>query len=64
MATAIKRTIKFDGRALADIPGMSSQQLKTHYARIYPELTTATVEEEIGNGTVCITFTTGAKTKG
>lgn len=64
MATAIKRVIKFDGKTLADIPGMSSQQLKTHYARIYPELTTATVEEEVAAGSCSVVFTTGAKTKG
>ena len=65
MATQkLKRTIKFDGRSLADINGMSGEQLRTHYARIYPELSTATVQEDVSAAGVTITFTTGFKAKG
>lgn len=64
MAKVITRTIDFEGKRLKDVPGMSSQELKTFYARIYPELSTATVEEEIAPTGMTVTFTTGYKSKG
>jgi PRTRC genetic system protein C len=61
---SIKRVIKFEDRKLQDVPGMSKEQLQAFYARIYPELATATVEEKVTTGGVEITFTTGYKSKG
>lgn len=65
MATStIKRVVKFDGKTLQDLKGMSGNEMRQHYARIYPELSTATVEEETTATEVIITFTTGFKSKG
>jgi PRTRC genetic system protein C len=60
----VKRTIKFENRTLQDIKGMTPDQLRQHYANIYPELATATVEEEVTPQGITITFTTGYKSKG
>lgn len=60
----LKRTITFDKRTLADVPGHSADQLRLFYARIYPELNTATVEEVTTAKGIEITFTTGYKSKG
>lgn len=65
MATVqLKRKIVFEGKTLKDVPGMSAEELKTFYARIYAELSTATVEENITPTEITITFTTGYKSKG
>ncbi|CAM8643951.1 Prokaryotic Ubiquitin [Comamonadaceae bacterium] len=60
----VKRTIKFEGRTLQDIKGLTPDGLRVHYANIYPELATATVEEEVAPQGITITFTTGYKSKG
>lgn len=59
-----KRTIKFDERTLADVPGYGSEEIRDFYARVYPELRTATIEENITAGGVEIILTTGYKSKG
>lgn len=59
-----KRTIKFDERTLADVPGYSAEEIRDFYARVYPELRTATIEENITAGGVEIILTTGYKSKG
>lgn len=65
MATKnVKRSIKFENRVLQDVNGLSAEQLRIHYANVYPELSTATVEEEVTANGVTITFTTGYKSKG
>lgn len=64
MATSLTRKIVFDGKTLKDVPGMSSDELKKFYTRLYPELSTATVEEEIAPTGMTVTFTTGYKSKG
>lgn len=65
MATkALKRVIHFDDNTLQDIPGMSAEELKTHYTHVYPELVTATAQEEVKDNVVHITFTVGFKAKG
>ncbi len=64
MAKAITRTVVFDGKTLKDVPAMSSQELKAFYTRVYPELSTATVEEVIEPTGMTVTFTTGYKSKG
>ncbi|MDT8992818.1 PRTRC system protein C [Curvibacter sp. APW13] len=62
--TTAKRTIQFEGRNLQDIPGMNAEQMRQHYANIYPELSTATVQEEVTPQGITITYTTGYKSKG
>lgn len=65
MATkTLPRTIKFEERTLADIPGFTKEQLKAHYAVIYQELVNATVQEEVTPKGIMITFTVGYKSKG
>lgn len=63
-ATTLTRKIVFESKNLKDVPGMSSQELKTFYTRLYPELSTATVEEDIAPTGITVTFTTGYKSKG
>ncbi|BDT74024.1 hypothetical protein os4_35770 (plasmid) [Comamonadaceae bacterium OS-4] len=60
----VKRTIKFENRTLQDIRGMTPEQLRVHYTNIYPELATATTEEDVTPQGITITFTTGYKSKG
>jgi PRTRC genetic system protein C len=60
----VKRTITFEGKVLADIPGFSPQQLKTHYSKVRPELATATIEENVTAQGITIRFVAGYDSKG
>lgn len=58
------RTVYFDTTKLKDIPKMSVQALKEFYARIYPEILTANVSEEVTPTGIKVKFETVALHKG
>lgn len=61
----IPRTFYSSGRKLADPnPALSIEEVRTHYAGIYPELTNATFEEEITGTEHRISFSGAVGTKG
>lgn len=60
----LKRVIKFDNRKLTDVAGYSADQLRQFYTRVYPELSTATVQETVTADGIEVVFTTGYKSKG
>jgi PRTRC genetic system protein C len=62
--TTVTRKIVFEGKALKDIPGLSAQQLRTFYAQAYPELSTASVNEEVTTAGITITFEPSYKAQG
>jgi PRTRC genetic system protein C len=42
-ANPIARIFNFQGRKLPDLPGQTPEQVRDHYAGMYPELATATI---------------------
>jgi len=61
----IPRTFYSSGRKLADPnPALSIEEVRTHYAGIYPELNNATFEEEITGTEHKITFSGSVGHKG
>ena len=61
---SITRNVMFDTTKLKDIPGLSVQALKEFYARLYPEILTATVKETVSKDGIDVRFETACLTKG
>jgi PRTRC genetic system protein C len=62
---ALPRTFYSSGRKLADPnPVLSIEEVRTHYAGIYPELNNASFEEEITGTEHKVTFSGSVGHKG
>ena len=62
---ALPRTFYSSGRKLADPnPALSIEEVRAHYAGIYPELNNSSFEEEITGAEHKITFSTSVGHKG
>jgi PRTRC genetic system protein C len=62
---ALPRTFYSSGRKLADPnPALSIEEVRTHYAGIYPELNNASFEEEITGTEHKVTFSGSVGHKG
>lgn len=63
--TEVKRTYRYNGINLPDVPGLSPRDVRDLYSAQYPELVSAEIEAgEIRNGTQEITFKRAVGTKG
>lgn len=62
--TSLTRTVTFDTTKLKDIPSLSAQALKEFYARIYPEILTATTTESVTEKGIELKFATACLVKG
>ena len=59
------RGFKFNGTDLADIPGMSLEQVKDFYSNSYPELNNANIgSPNVVDGVMVYEFATKVGTKG
>jgi PRTRC genetic system protein C len=64
-AQTLTRHFTFNGLSLAD-PGsaFSPEEVKDTYATAYPDLATAVIETEIGDGSITYKFVRSVGTKG
>ncbi len=61
----LPREFILDGRKLADPnPGLSIEEVRTHYTGIYPALNNASFEEQLTDRAQVVTFTTSIGHKG
>lgn len=61
----LNRAFFYDGHRLADPdPSLSVEDVRAHYAPMYPALNNASYTEEIADSVVKISFTTAVGTKG
>lgn len=63
--TILKRYFTYNGLTFAD-PGsaFSPEEVKEHNSHAYPELATAVIESELGDGCVTYKFVRSVGTKG
>lgn len=63
--TEIKRTYRYNGIKLPDVPGLNPREIRDLYSAQYPELVSAEIDMgEIHNGVQEITFKRAVGTKG
>ncbi len=61
----IKRSYRYNGIDLPDVPGLSPREVRDLYSAQYPELVSAEIDAgEITNGVQEITFKRAVGTKG
>ena len=61
----IKRSYRYNGITLPDVPGLSPREVRDLYSAQYPELVSAEIDAgEIANGRQEITFRRAVGTKG
>lgn len=61
----VKRSYRYNGIHLPDVPGLSSREVRDLYSAQYPELVSAEIDAgEIHNGIQEITFKRAVGTKG
>lgn len=61
----IKRSCRYNGIDLPDVPGLSPREVRDLYSAQYPELVSAEIDAgEITNGVQEITFKRAVGTKG
>ncbi|MES2264282.1 MAG: PRTRC system protein C [Pseudomonadota bacterium] len=61
----IKRSYRYNGISLPDVPGLSPREVRDLYSAQYPELVSAEIDAgEIHDGTQEITFKRAVGTKG
>ena len=61
----IKRSYRYNGIDLPDVPGLSPREVRDLYCAQYPELVSAEIDAgEIANGVQEITFKRAVGTKG
>lgn len=63
--TEVKRSYRYNGISLPDVPGMSPREVRDLYSAQYPELVSAEIDTgEIRDGVQEITFKRAVGTKG
>ena len=63
--TEVKRSYRYNGICLPDVPGMSPREVRDLYSAQYPELVSAEIDTgEIRDGVQEITFKRAVGTKG
>ena len=61
----LARRFRYNGMTLADVPGMSNEQVRDLYSAQYPELISAEIElGEVARGAQDINFKRAVGTKG
>lgn len=61
----VKRSYRYNGISLPDVPGLSPRDVRDLYSAQYPELVSAEIDAgEIRNGVQEITFKRAVGTKG